>query len=126
MAESDLHIDILADIRERLKAWAAVRDDVYAAGNMLVYYVEGEPRKSLAPDCFVVFGVENHPRLSFKTWKEKAFPSVVFEFTSKSTQAEDLKKKFEIYRDIWKVEEYFLFDPQAEYLEPNLQGFRLV
>jgi len=45
--------------------------------------------------------------------------------TSKSTKNEDLKKKFELYRDVIKVSEYFLFDPLGDYLKPPLQGFRL-
>ncbi len=36
-----------------------------------------------------------------------------------------MKKKFEIYRDILRVSEYFLFDPTEDYLDPPLQGFRL-
>jgi len=126
VAESDIHIDVLIDIRSRLKARYADREDIYAAGNMLVYYVQGEPRKSLAPDGFVVFGVPNHRRETFKTWDEGAFPSVVFEFTSRTTRKEDLVTKFKIYQDIWKVQEYFLFDPREDYLDPSLQGFRLV
>ena len=34
--------------------------------------------------------------------------------------------KYEIYRDIWKVREYFLFDPTEEYLDPSLLGYRRV
>ena len=126
VAESDIHIDVLLDVRSRLKARYADRDDVYAAGNMLVYYVRDKPRKSLAPDAFVVFGVPNRLRETFKTWDEGAFPSVVFEFTSRTTKKEDLVTKFKIYQDAWKVQEYFLFDPRNEYLEPSLQGFRSV
>jgi hypothetical protein len=51
---------------------------------------------------------------------------VVVEYTSKSTKKEDLDEKFEIYRDQIKVPEYFLFDPRDEYLDPPLQGYRLV
>jgi hypothetical protein len=36
-----------------------------------------------------------------------------------------MKVKFELYRDVLRVREYFLFDPRAEYLNPPLQGFRL-
>src|SRR5262249_28681704 len=39
---------------------------------------------------------------------------------------EDKEKKLEIYRDILRVSEYFLFDPTEDYLDPPLQGFRLV
>ncbi len=36
------------------------------------------------------------------------------------------KKELPLYRDVLKVSEYFLFDPRSEYLNPPLQGFRLV
>ncbi len=125
MAESDVHRRLLNDVIERLIERYSSRTDVYVSGNLLVYYKAGDPRKVLAPDGFVVFGVENKMRPIFKTWRERAVPSVVFEFTSKSTKNEDLKKKFKIYRDVWKVEEYFLFDPLGEYLHPSLLGYRL-
>jgi hypothetical protein len=48
----------------------------------------------------------------------------MIEITSKSTRREDLGKKMTIYRDILRVQEYFLFDPFGEYLEPRLQGYQ--
>ena len=50
----------------------------------------------------------------------------MIEITSKSTKGEDKKTKFELYRDILKVSEYFMFDPTQDYLNPPLQGFRLL
>ena len=126
VAESDIHINVLLDIRERLKSRYADRSNVYAAGNMLVYYEEGNPYKVLAPDVFVVFGVPKRLRDIFKTWEEGAFPAVVFEITSKTTRSEDMDTKYEVYRDTWKVREYFLFDPTEEYLDPSLLGYRRV
>jgi hypothetical protein len=49
---------------------------------------------------------------------------VVFEFTSKSTHAEDRDVKFWLYEKL-KVKEYFLFDPLCDYLDPPLRGYRL-
>jgi Uma2 family endonuclease len=125
MAESDLHRDIMFHLINRLKERYARRRDVYVTGNLLVYYEEGQPRTSLSPDCMVVFGVPPGDRLTFKTWEEGAFPDVVFEITSKSTQWEDLRTKFQIYEQVWRVKEYFLFDPTEEYLEPSLVGYRM-
>lgn len=125
MAETDVHIDLVIDLRERLKARYADDPNVYVAGNLLVYYAERRPRVSLAPDGFVVFGVPNRTRRSYKTWEEGRFPDVVFEFTSASTQEADLGRKFDVYQDIWRVKEYFLFDPLGEYLDPSLLGYRL-
>ena len=124
MAETDQHRDLLTDATTRLAHRYAADPTAYVSGNLLVYYKEGKPRVCLAPDCFVAFGVEKGQRDTFKTWVERAYPAVVFEFTSASTRGNDTGKKFAVYQDIWCVDEYFLFDPFDEYLTPSLQGFR--
>jgi Uma2 family endonuclease len=124
MAESDLHRDIMVDLINRLKERYAKSKDVYVTGNLLVYYEQGQKGLSLAPDCMVVFGVPAEDRRIYKAWEEGAYPRVVFEITSKTTQFEDMFKKLRIYERIWKVKEVFLFDPTEEYLEPSLVGYR--
>lgn len=126
MAETDVHRMVLLDVTERLRARYADRTDVYVSGNLFVYYSKGRPRVCVAPDAFVVFGVPNRTRRTYKVWEEKKYPDVVFEFTSARTQDQDLGNKFEIYQDNWKVKEYFLFDPLEEYLDPPLLGYRMV
>lgn len=125
MAETDDHIDLVTGIRERLKARYAVDPNVYVAGKLFVYFQEGDPSAVLAPDCFVVFGVPNRKRRSYKVWREGRYPDVVFEFTSARTQDQDLGNKLDVYQDVWKVKEYFLFDPLEEYLDPSLVGYRM-
>jgi hypothetical protein len=98
--------------------------DVYVWGNMLLYYVEGDPRACLAPDLFLVRGVDKHVRRTYKLWEEGRVPSLAIEVTSRSTRAEDTKLKKGVYERLG-VDEYFLFDPFGEYLEPRLQGYRL-
>ncbi len=124
MAETDLHRRLLTAATELLILHFATDPKVYVSGNLLVYYQEGDPQVCLSPDCFVAFGVGPGDRDTFKTWAEGVYPAVVFEFTSRSTRDNDLVKKFAIYQDVWKVDEYFLFDPREEYLNPSLQGFR--
>src|SRR5262249_11884550 len=68
----------------------------------------------------------NTKRRTFKVWEEHKCPDLVIEVTSKKTRDEDQKDKFKLYRDVLKVREYVLFDPEQEYLEPSLQGYRLV
>jgi Uma2 family endonuclease len=127
MAESDLHRNEMIETIQLLEDYFADQPRVYVSGNILLYYEEGNPRKHVSPDVLVSHGVPKQPlRDYYLVWKEGKAPDVVFELTSKSTRREDKKKKFEIYRDILKVREYFLFDPRAEYLKPPLQGFRLV
>jgi Uma2 family endonuclease len=126
MAETDVHRDDMTDLIQTLKDYFTRAHRVYVLGNLLVYYEEGDRRKHVAPDVFVVRGVKKHDRENYLVWAERRAPHLVIEITSESTRREDQKKKREIYRDILKVTEYFLFDPKAEYLNPPLQGFRLV
>lgn len=125
MAETDVHRDAMADTIAILKEFYRTAPDVYVAGNLLLYYEEGNRAASVAPDVFVVFGVPNGRRRTYKLWEEGQPPTVVFEFTSGSTRLEDLGTKRYLYASLG-VREYFLCDPLAEYLKPPLQGYTLV
>ncbi|CAN5886698.1 hypothetical protein BH23PLA1_BH23PLA1_26320 [soil metagenome] len=124
MGESTWHIWALVHLLEGLRDHFAGRDDVLVAGDLFLYYKEGSPKHSKAPDCMVVFGVGNHHRPSFKTWEEGAVPAVVIEITSEDTYKEDLHRKGKVYADIG-VEEFYLFDPQQVRLDRPLLGFQL-
>ena len=39
-------------------------------GDVFIYYVEGNPRRSVSPDCYVVFGLSEEPRWNRFPWKE--------------------------------------------------------
>ena len=101
------------------------RRDVYVSADLLVYYEEGNPRVSVAPDVFVVFGVEDHTRMSYKVWEEGKGPDFVLEVASPNTWREDVERKPGIYANLG-VGEYFLFDPTGEHFTPRLRGYRLV
>ena len=126
MSETPIHYKAMTELFAKLEFLFAGREDVYVGVNMNIYYEEGQPGYVLSPDGFVAFGVKGRgDRPIFKTWEEGAFPSVVFEVTSKSTWKRDTEEKFAIYQKTWKVKEYFLFDPLGEYLEPPLKGYRM-
>ncbi|MEZ4865756.1 MAG: Uma2 family endonuclease [Caldilineaceae bacterium] len=123
MAESDLHRDMISYLIQLLQRFFA-EQQVYVSGNLLIYYEQGNPRKSVAPDCFVVRSVDPHLRTTYKLWEEGKTPEVVFEVTSKSTQNDDLGKKMRLYAQLG-VQEYYLYDPTADYLQPSLRAFQL-
>ena len=124
MAESDLHRKEMTYLLDALEVRFQAVPDVYVAGNLLLYYAEGLPKKCVAPDVFVVKGVPKGNRGSYKLWVEGEAPVFVIEVTSASTRGEDLGEKKELYQRLG-VEEYFLHDPLGDYLEPRLQGYRL-
>ncbi len=122
MAETDWHYKSVTNTGFSLEWHFRDREDVYVSGNLFVYYEEGNPRKCVAPDVFVVFGVPKRSRRVYLVWEEGKGLDVVFEFTSKKTRREDFGRK-DIYRGILGVQELFIFDPLREYLMPPLVGY---
>lgn len=127
MGETDFHRQEMFDVIEILEDHFAHDPMTYVSGNLLVFYEEGNRRKHISPDAFVARGVPKRPpRDYYLLWKEGKTPDLVIEITSRTTRREDQTKKWVLYRDVLKVAEYFQFDPTEDYLDPSLQGFRLV
>ena len=124
MGETDVHIDALIYLREALRDYFRDDPQMYVAGNMFLYYEEGNPSACVAPDVFVVQGVAKGERRTYRLWEEGQPPVVVFEITSRGSRLEDLGTKRAVYAMLG-VREYFLYDPLGEYLRPTLQGYRL-
>jgi Uma2 family endonuclease len=126
MGESEIHVKEMMYLLEAFTERFRERADAYVAGNMFFYFEQGNSKAVVAPDLFVVTGVEKRERRSYLLWQEGGqVPCLVVEVTSKSTRSEDLDFKKGCYERLG-IEEYFLFDPLGEYLQPRLQGFRLV
>lgn len=126
MAESDPARDYLVYSVEALDIYFQERRDVYVSGNLFIYYKKGVPSAVVAPDVFVVFGVEKKKRLSYKVWEEEGrVPDFILEVTSRTTQENDEEDKPKKYGSLG-VQEYFQYDPTGDYLQPQLKGSRLV
>ena len=125
LAENDAQLHAIHYAFGALRLYYAARADVYVSADLLIYYEEGNPRVSVAPDTFVVFGVEDRMRMNYKVWEEGKGPDFVLEVASANTWREDVERKPGVYARLG-VKEYFLFDPRSEYLSPRLQGYRLV
>ena len=122
MGETDWHINEIIRLRDILMH-RYQGQKVYVGSDMLLYYVEGVPRRYIVPDFFLVMDCMQKDRRTFKTWEEQRIPDVVFEITSLSTARKDQTLKPKTYGAMG-VKELFLFDPLSEYLTPRLQGFR--
>ncbi len=125
MAASDLHRDILNCTLETLKAHYTQRPDVYVSGDILMYYVEGDPHRVVAPDVLVSFGLDKKRRNTYLVWVEGKLPDFVMEFSSKTTYAEDLGKKMDLYASLG-IQDYFLYDAEGLFLASQLMGWTLV
>ncbi len=125
MAVSDLHRDILFGTIETLKAHFKQHPDVYVSGDILMYYVKGDPRQSVAPDVLVSFGLGKKRRDTYLVWVEGKLPDFVMEFSSKTTYDDDLGPKKDRYASLG-IQDYFLYDALGIYLPKPLMGFTLV
>ena len=93
MAVSDLHRRILTRTLQVLDTHFEERPEVYVSGDILMYYVEGDPRKSVSPDVLVAFGLGKKPRRTYLVWQEGKVPDFAMEFSSKGTYRNDLGLK---------------------------------
>ena len=125
MAVSDYHRRLLIWTLQTLEAHFAQNPEVYISGDIMMYYREGDPRKSISPDVLVCFGINPKLRLTYKTWEEGKAPDFVMEFSSKTTYDKDLGEKIDVYASLG-IQDYFLYDAEGLYLPSPLMGFTLV
>ena len=128
--QSPLFRRIVGDLEERFR-------DVLGAhvnGNTFMYYVEGNPRLSVSPDCYVVFGLSEAALHSlslegnntYLLWEVGKAPDFVLEIGSPSTGNVDLGRKRDLYAELG-VSEYWRYDATGgEFYGEPLVGEYLV
>jgi len=122
MADNTLQFHWIVLIKENLETLFRERDDVFVAGDLLWYAVEGRPDIRRAPDAMVVFGRPKGYRGSYKQWEEDGLaPQVVFEVRSPANGFKEMLEKLEFY-EAYGVEEYYTYDPDPE--RNDLAGFQ--
>ncbi|HLP89562.1 MAG TPA: Uma2 family endonuclease [Nostocaceae cyanobacterium] len=117
MADNTKQYQWIVKIKENLEILFASKDDVFIAGDLLWYPVEGNSKQCQAPDVLVVFGRPKGDRGSYKQWEEDNIPpQVVFEILSPGNKAKDMAKKLLFYNR-YGVEEYYIYNPDNKDLE---------
>ena len=75
-------------------------------GDTFIYFIEGNPRRSVSPDCYVVLGLSDEViasierRNSYLLWEVGKPPDFVLEIGSPSTGSVDLGSKRDLYAEI--------------------------
>jgi Uma2 family endonuclease len=91
--------------------------NVFVAGDLFWYPVEGDNKTRIAPDALVAFGRPQGHRGSYKQWEEGGIaPQVVFEVLSPNNTRQEMADKLAFY-DRYGVEEYYLYDPDNGHLQ---------
>lgn len=111
MADNTQQFELIVWIKENLELLFANDPNVFVAGDLLWYPVEGNNALRQAPDVMVAFGRPKGYRGSYQQWIEDDIPpQVVFEIWSPGNRPSQMAKKFEFY-DRYGVEEYYLYKP---------------
>ena len=100
------------------------RNDYFIGASLSIYYSRQQlkNREFRGPDFFLVKQTQKRHRKSWVVWEENGqYPNLIIELLSDSTARVDRNLKKELYRNNFRIPEYFWFDPET--LE--FMGFRL-
>jgi Uma2 family endonuclease len=111
MSDNTKQFRWIVTIKENLELLFAEHPDVFIAGDLLWYPVEGNNKIRQAPDAMVVFGRPKGDRGSYRQWVEcEIAPQVVFEILSPGNRMAEMSRKLHFYEQ-YGVEEYYIYDP---------------
>ena len=111
MSDNTKQFDWIVKIKENLERLYKNDPNVFIAGDLLWYPVEGNNKIRIGPDAMVVIGRPKGYRGSYRTWEENNIaPQVVFEILSPGNKRGAMERKFRFYQK-YGVEEYYLYDP---------------
>ncbi|MEO1210466.1 MAG: Uma2 family endonuclease [Cyanobacteria bacterium J06638_20] len=111
MADNTKQFRWIVMIKENLELLFGDRPDVFVAGDLLWYPVQGNNKVRQAPDAMVVFGRPKGDRGSYRQWNEEGIaPQVVFEILSPGNRLAEMIRKFKFYEH-HGVEEYYVYNP---------------
>ncbi|MDW8103954.1 MAG: Uma2 family endonuclease [Armatimonadota bacterium] len=113
MAENTVQYECIVTLKGNLELLFADDPNVFVAGDLLWYPVEGRPDIRQAPDVMVVFGRPKGHRGSYRQWEEGNIPpQVVFEVWSPSNRFSTMEEKMRFY-ERYGVEEYYIYYPES-------------
>jgi len=122
MADNTEQFHWIVVIKENIDALYADDANVFVAGDLLWYPVEGRNNICAAPDTMVAFGRPKGYRGSYQQWKEGDIaPQVAFEILSPSNSRTEMGKKLLFYNQ-HGVEEYYVYDPETYAFEAWHRG----
>lgn len=109
-------------IKEGIEWLFASDPNIFVAGDLLWYPVQGNNKIRIGPDVLVAFGRPKGHRDSYQQWKEdNTTPQVVFKVRSPGNRQTEMDEKLVFY-DRYGVEEYYLYDPDKNDLSGWLRS----
>ena len=126
MSDNTLQFYWIVIIKENLELLFSNNPEVFVAGDLLWYPIQGNNKIRRAPDIMVVLGRPKGYRGSYKQWEEHHIAAtVVFEILSPGNTVQEMAEKFQFYQN-YGVEEYYVYDPHSNELEGWLRKNNLL
>jgi len=123
--ESPWHLAAIALLIDLVHCWMQGRTDYFVGGNLFLYHSWHKSKKQdyKGPDFLFVRGVDrSKPRDYWAIWEEEGkYPDVLMELLSPTTARADRTTKKALYEQVFRIPEYFWFDPATR----ELAGWRL-
>jgi Uma2 family endonuclease len=111
MSDNTKQFRWIVTIKENLELLYAQDPNVFVAGDLLWYPVEGNNTIRQAPNIMVVLGRPKGDRGSYQQWKEEGIPpQVAFEILSPGNRLGEMHRKLRFYEQ-YGVTEYYVYDP---------------
>ena len=109
MAENTTQYEWIVRLKGGIEACCPT---AFVAGDLLWYFVEGDPKQCVAPDVLVAFGRPRGPRMTYLQWEEGVIPQVVVQVWSPGNRWPDRARKLLLYSRLG-VEEFITYDPDS-------------
>lgn len=111
MADNTKQFRFITTLKNGFDALYLNQDDVFVAGDLLWYPVEGDNKIRYAPDVMIALGRPKGDRGSYLQWEENDQPpNVVFEILSPGNTRPEMREKLAAYNR-YGVDEYYEYDP---------------
>ena len=124
LPDNPLQARAVVNVRFALQQHFDKAENVVLEGDMFLYYEEGNPAASIAPDIFVVLEHDLGDRPVYKLWEEGKPPDFALEVISPTSQIRNEIEKRALYERLG-IGEYFLFQPDPRRRGRRLVGYRL-
>ena len=91
LPDGEFQAPLYSRINRDLMVYFQNHPGVRVNGNTFIYYIEGDPRRSVSPDCYVVFNLSDEAmesierNNSYLVWEVGKAPDFILEIGSPST-----------------------------------------
>ncbi|MEM9771973.1 MAG: Uma2 family endonuclease [Cyanobacteria bacterium P01_D01_bin.73] len=127
MANNTVQFEWIVALKQNLDRLHLPDTEIFVAGDLFWYPVEGRADICVAPDVLVAIGRPKGKRGSYQQWREDNIaPQIIFEIISPSNTVQEMARKVRFFQT-YGTQEYYVYDPEQNTFDVfQREGDRLV